>query len=366
MTAPGKMGRLMPKTYDDAVRFVERSSIEEGFRPVFEAEIAPKLSMLTSDKSSLRNRTLRDFKLLAAIAAVAAAVFMLVFDAAAGMLVIVATAVFAGYIVYRRQSRWEQQIINAVLPSFCTFLDLRYSPTRAADDYLAPFENSGVIGSSNRRTLTHHFIGEHRGTGFELVQADLTSRTGGKRSSSSQVFHGLLFRIQVPVNAPTRILITPNFGTIGRTIANLFPGRADAGMTAMDFGNPAFEEKFAVTAALRSPEDEANVRSFLGPTFQSALLAINEAEGRLTYARSAMTAAFMGDTFYLSLSRYGTRKLGPITYEQPRGFMRQQLFLRETIDLEKAIHEMFSDVATAYRIIDRLHENTAAEAQGSG
>lgn len=102
------------------------------------------------------------------------------------------------------------------------------------------------------------------------------------------------------------------------------------------------------------------------PAFKSALLALNEAEGILTFGRSAISAAFMADTFCLSLSRYGTSKLGPITYEQPRGFMRQKLFLREKVDLENAIHEMFNEVATAYRIIDQLHTNAAAETQGNG
>lgn len=41
--------------------------------------------------------------------------------------------------------------------------------------------------------------------------------------------------------------------------------------------------------------------------------------------------------------------------------MEQRLFLRKQVDMEKTIHEMFNDVATAYRIIDRLHENAAAE-----
>jgi hypothetical protein len=342
--------------------FVEHGSIESGFKQVFDTEIAPKLAMLTSDSSSLRSRTLRDFKALAVIAAIAFVAIMIMVDAAAGLVTCVGIAIFAGYLVYKRQSRWEQQVIDAVLPSVCAFLDLRYSPTLAPDEYVAPFQKLGVVGSSNRRTLTHHFIGSHRNTGFEFVQADLTRRTGGKKGNSSPVFHGLLFRIQVPVDVPTRILIIPNFGTLTRKLATLFPNEADSGMTAITFGNPAFDEKFAVTAALRGPQDEAGVRSFIGPGFQSAILAINEAEGRLSYDRGAMSAAFMGDTFYLSLSRYEKRKLGPITYEQPRGFMQQRLFLREQVDMEKAIHEMFNDVATAYRIIDRLHDNAHAEA----
>jgi hypothetical protein len=356
----------MLETRNDRVAaFSEQGSIERGFKRVFDAEIAPRLAVLTGDSSSLRSRTLRDFKLLAGLAAIIFIALTIVVDAAAGAFAVIAVAILAGYLVYRRQSRWEQQVIDAVLPSVCAFLDLRHSPTRAADDYLAPFERLGVVGSSNRRALTHHFTGTHRGTGFEFVQAELTRRSGGKRGSSSPVFHGLLFRIQVPVNVPTRILITPNFGTITRKIAMLFPSAADEGMKAITFDDPAFDEKFAVTAALRGPEDEAGVRSFLSPSFRSALLAINEAEGRLSYARGAMSAAFMGDTFYLSLSRFEARKLGPITYEQPRGFMRQQLFLREQVDLEKAIHEMFNDVATACRIIDRLHEDAATEAPGS-
>jgi hypothetical protein len=153
----------------------------------------------------------------------------------------------------------------------------------------------------------------------------------------------------------------PNFGTVTLKLANMFPSAADAGMSEISFGNPAFEEKLKVTAELRGPQDEAWLRHFLDPGFQSALLAVDEAEGRLSYGCSAISAAFMGDTFYLSLSRWEKRKLGPIVYEQPRGFMQQRLFLRERLDLEKAIHDMFNDVATAYRIIDQLHQNAADE-----
>lgn len=352
----------MPKKQDDAAAtFAERSSIESGFARVFDAEIAPKLAMLTGDGSSLRSRTFRDFKLLAVAAAIAFVALIILVDAGAGIVASIGIAIFGGYLVYKRQSRWEQQVVDAVLPSICAFLNLRYSPTRVADDYVVPFEKLGVVGTSNRRTLTHHFTGSHDGTGFEFVQADLTRRSGGKNRSSAQVFHGLLFRIQVPVHVPIRILIVPNFGTITLKLAKMFPSSADRGMMPISFDNPAFEEKLNVTAELRGPQDEAWVRSFLGPAFQSALLAIDEAEGRLSYGCSAISAAFMGDTFYLSLSRYAKRKLGPIVYEQPRGFMQQRLFLRERLDLEKAIHEMFNDVATAYRIIDQLQQNAADE-----
>jgi hypothetical protein len=352
----------MPKSHSNAAAtFAEGSAIEKGFQRVFDAEIAPKLAILTGDGSSLRGRTLRDLKLLAIVAAIAVVALTIMVDAGMSMVAFVLIAIFAGDLIYRRQTRWEQQVIDAVLPSICAFLDLRYSPTRAADDYVAPFEKLGVVGKSNRRTLTHHFTGSRSDTGFEFAHADLTRRSGGKNRTNSPIFHGLLFRIQVPVQVPIRILIVPNFGTITLKLAKMFPSAADVGMTAISFGNPSFEEKLKVTAELRGPQDEAWVRHFLDPGFQSALLAIDEAEGRLSYGCSAISAAFMGDTFYLSLSRWEKRKLGPIVYEQPRGFMQQRLLLRKRLDLEKAIHEIFNDVATAYRIIDQLHQNAADE-----
>lgn len=39
-------------------------------------------------------------------------------------------------------------------------------------------------------------------------------------------------------------------------------------MTAMTFDDAAFDDKFAVAAELRTPRDEANVRSFLDPRVQ--------------------------------------------------------------------------------------------------
>jgi hypothetical protein len=136
------------------------------------------------------------------VAAIAVVVLTIVVDAGAGMVGSIAAAIFGGYFIYRRQTRWDQHVIDAVLPSICGFLDLRYSPTRVADDYVGPFEKLGVVGKSDRRTLTHHFTGSHNDTRFEVVQADLTRRSGGKSRSNSPIFHGLLFRIQVPVQVP--------------------------------------------------------------------------------------------------------------------------------------------------------------------
>lgn len=115
---------------------------------------------------------IRQFKLLAAASIIAAALLASFVNAGAGILSIFVAAFFTLYFVGKRQKLWERQVVDAAISTFCSFLDLRYSAVRAADDYLAAYERSGR-GSSNRRKLTHYFTGSHRESKFAFLEAEL-------------------------------------------------------------------------------------------------------------------------------------------------------------------------------------------------
>jgi hypothetical protein len=318
--------------------FTEKSVLERGFEAVFQAEIAPRVDALQADHSGLRERTIRELKLLAAATAAATLiVFVLLLSGflQAGWLVLLPSlAVGLGaWVVWRRQQAWAESLIEAVMPSFCRFLgDLRYTRQGTDDAYVDPFEALGLVGAANGRRLEHFIEGRHRGTGFNLVHAQLSQRSGGKNKSTSSVFQGLLFRIEVPTRAPLPIVIMPRFARLPGPLA-LLQRRANDKLPEIAIDQPDFAEKFVVRAEVTGPTDEAAVRAFLTPGFLAALLAIDEAEAKRSYGLAGLSAGFAGDTFYLTLSRQHLSSIGPIKVERPKGFLETGWFLRRDLDL---------------------------------
>ena len=338
--------------------FTEESALERGFEAVFRAEIAPRVAALQADRSGLRERTIRELKLLAAAAAGASLLVFVLFLAGilqAGWLVLVASlAVGLGaWLVWRRQQEWAERLIEAVMPSFCRFLgDLRYARQGTDETYVDPFAALGLVGPANSRQLEHFIEGTHRGTAFNLVMAKLTRRSG--RKSRSSVFQGLLFRIAVPTPVPVPIVIMPRFAALPGPLA-LLQRRANDKLPEIAIDQPDFALKFVVRAELAGPTDETAVRRFLTPGFMAALLAIDAAEAKRSYGLAGLSAGFAGDTFYLALSRQHLSSIGPIKIERPKGFLETGWFLRRELDLAAAIHGMFNDIGIAHRVIDRLH-----------
>jgi hypothetical protein len=345
--------------------FTEETALERGFAALFQDEIAPKIEALQAGRSGLREGTLRQLKLLAGATAGLMLFFLVLslFGVLPGgwlVLLPIAATGFGVWLVWWRQQAFSESVIDAVMPSFCRFLgDLDYRRRGTAANHVDPFEALGLVGVSNTRQLEHFIAGLHRGTGFDLVHGHLSHKSGGKNRTTSTVFQGLLFRIEVPTAVPIAIVIMPRLSSLPGPLA-LLQRRANDKLPEIAVDQPAFAAKFVVRADLADPADAAAVRAFLTPAFMAALLAIDEAEAKRSHGLAGLSAGFAGDTFYLALSRQHLRSLGPIKYERPKGFLEAGWFLRRDLDLEGAIHGMFKDVGTAHRVIDHLHGLAAA------
>lgn len=369
--------------------FTEETVLERGFERVFQEEIAPRVEALQAGRSGLRERTIRLLQRLAvatALAMLLALVLVPLGVLQAGWLVLppILAIGLGVWLVWRRQQAWSESVIAAVMPSFCRFLgDLRYARRGTDGAFVDPFQALGLVGAANGRRLEHFIEGRHRDTGFSLVHARLSHASGGddrgsetvlegsgggfslrharhqgkrrgRRTTSSTVFQGLLFRIEVPTPVPLPIVIMPRLAKLPGPLA-LLQRRANDGLPEIAVGDPAFAERFVVRAELGDPAEAAAVRAFLTPGFMAALLAINEAEAQRAFGLAGLSAGFAGDTFYLALSRQHLSAIGPIKLERPKGFLETGWFLRRDLDLAAAIHGMFEDVGIAHRIIDHLH-----------
>ncbi len=345
--------------------FTEATALEQGFAQVFREEIAPRVAGLQADRSGLRARTLRELKLLAG--ATGAAMLLLVALVLLGRLpggwlvvVPVAAGGLGGWLVWRRQQAWSEAVLAAVMPSFCRFLgDLDYRREGIPVEHVDPFESLGLVGPSNVRVLEHRIAGRHRDTAFDLVQARLTRRSGGKNKTSSTVFQGLLCRIAVPAHVPIAIVVMPRLAKLPGALA-LLQRRGNDALPEVAVDHADFAAKFVVRADAATAADVAAVRAFLTPGFMAALLAIDAGEAQRAYGLAGLSAGFLGDTFYLALSRQHLSSLGPIKIERPKGFLEVGWFLRRDLDVEAAIHDMFRDVGIAHRMIDRLHGEPVA------
>jgi hypothetical protein len=340
--------------------FNEETSLEQGFERVFLHEIAPGVEALQADRTGLRERTIRDLKLLAAVTAGLMLVVLVLHSLGllpkGWLLVPPILAVGLGsWLIWRRQQAWAERLIEAVMPSFCRFLgDLDYRRRGTGADYVDPFEALGLVATANVRVLEHCIAGQYRDTRFDLVHAQLSRKSSGKNKTSSTVFQGLLFRIAVPARVPLAIVIMPRLAKLPGPLA-LLQRRANDDLPEIAVDQPAFAAKFVVRAELSGPADETAVRAFLTPGFMAALVAIDEAEAKRSYGLAGLSAGFAGQTFYLTLSRQHLSSIGPIKVERPKGFLETGWFLRRDLDLEAAIHGMFKDIGIAHRVIDHLH-----------
>jgi hypothetical protein len=318
------------------------------------SSLGPRLSQLQTEHAELREQTKTLLIWIASASVLLALVVRLALGSGWGgmaFLVLVAGGVLCGWQLMRRQKQWEQRVLGAAVPEICSALEeIEYQPTVAANEFLAPFEKLEVIGSSNHRQLNHHFRGRHQQTGFEIVEANLyrTSK-GGRRSSSSSttIFQGLLFRIQLPVTVEQRLLISP------RVSIGLFNKRAD--MVEVPFDDPAFDEKFVVHHELDCPDGAAQAHEVLTPEFRQALLEINEREGKKAYGMGGFTLGLMYDSLYLALSRFQkSGEVGKIQIEKPVPFLDVRFFMFADPQLQTRVARMVEDVGTVYRVIDRL------------
>ena len=325
----------------------------------FLASVGPQLRQLASRRQALRGATLRYGGALLAAGLLGAIVLLLVFRGRPELAHLAVPALAAGvvgaiWIGVRNQRRWGSEAHSTLLPAACEVLPggLDYTAEAPVDDILKPFEALNLVGHSNRRKVNHRLTGEYRDRQFEVAHANLRRKSGGgKNSTTTTVFQGLLLRIQTRQRVEAGITVGPKAGAI----MQLFSG------ASVPTGNDAFDEAFQVQLDPDTDESRREMGQVLDAPMQDALLAVADSEGRAADNRPTFQAGFKYDSLYIALSRTETAPLiGPLKTERPRPFLRPGLHLRAEVDLEQAAVDMLRDIHTIHRIIDRLPDGAAA------
>jgi hypothetical protein len=323
--------------------FTERTEIEKGFTAVYDDRIAPELDQLESERQALLNKAKQHAGIPMGIAAFLALIALWKADELTGKLVGAAVLLALGgvlaYLLWQRQARkWGGSVADTVMPVLCDFLGgLSYDRTARLRFPVDRLQGLGMIGNHNRANMEDRIEGTYRDTEFEMVEANLvyrdTDSDGDSRNKT--VFKGLLFRIGVPEQVPSDILIARDHGGVGNKLAGMFAGSTGRGMPQVEFDHEEFEKAFAVHA-----DDPDAARRLMPAPFLDNLLAIAKDES--DRGTGGMTAAFQGESFYLALWRNGDfLKMGSLT--TPVG------------EIEEDLHRVFDDLALVRRIIDRLH-----------
>jgi hypothetical protein len=328
------------------MEFEERAPIEEGFSAVFEAELAPDLDRIETDRQALLGKAKRHGGIPLGIGGVLAIWSLIGADDWEGRLVgaVVALA-FGGLVAWflwsRQSNRWGNRLADTVMPVICRFLgDLDYDKTARKRFPLDRVQGLGLIGTYNRASLEDRLEGTYRDTPFELVEAKLQHRSSGgggdNDSSTTTIFKGLLMRIGVPESVGTDIFIARELGGFGNKLGEMFAFGGGRSMPRVEFDHDAFEAAFAVYA-----DDPDEARRIMPAGFRETLLGIAESEGGEKGAR-AMRAGFQDESFYLALERGGP-------------FLEVGSLTTPMHDIEDDLHGVFEDLALIRRIIDRLH-----------
>jgi hypothetical protein len=328
--------------------FTERAAIEYGFAPIFRERLAPRLESLRRERAAQSGMTwfLIGMILAGHVGLLAFLYFMELADEGFVVVMLFTAGIGIFELVRRRSGTFGQRLIAIVMPEISRFLgEIRYDREGPGESFVAPFEALKLVGSSNGRTVEHHLSGAHRGTRFELVQAELLNRTRGRKGGSQIVFKGLLVRIQAPVPVSPGILIARDRGTLINTVMEWFSISRRRAAHRVLMRDAAFERRFAVYCA-----DPETARRFITPGFMSAIRVIDNEVGGRSFLRSlfpgsraALTAAFEGDTFYMAI-------------ERSKRLLDTRTLLRSDVSIEDEIHAIFADITLLHRIIDKLLE----------
>ena len=325
------------------MEFTERTELEKGFAALFHDRVRPALMSLESQRVE---RLAKSRRWMAMVFFGALAVAVLLFVAFSGdwrVFVGIVLVILGGIgaLVARsiQAAGWSGAVEQAVMPAVCEHIgDLTYSSKANHNFPVGEMRALGMLPSYSSSSLSDDLRGRYRETDFELVEARLSKKTQGSdgKSKSKTVFRGLLFHIAVPVEIPTRILITRDMGAIGNKLSAFFSGDKGRGMPKVDMPHEAFEAVFEVHA-----DDPDTARDYLPPAFLDSLLAIGEEEGGKRGTKS-MAAGFRDRSFYLALNRGGE-------------FLKMGSLSTPVADMEDDLHAIFADIEIVHRIIDRLH-----------
>ncbi len=329
-----------------AIRFSEREPHEQGFAEVFDRDIAPRLDDLEAERvDRFAKRKVRLRITLAACAIAAAAGIMIGLNIwhglhggdlwATGFFLAFPTFVAGGigwWWTEKLQHGHQEAFRDILIGPMCKFLGgLKYDREPGDQFDHERFTSLGVIPSGSFDRCEDLFVGRHRDTGFKMIDAKVVQRN---KNSSTTVFDGLLFEIDVPVDFEGRTLIGRDIGAVGNALKGFFKDKFGK-QERVKFQDPAFEERFAVYA---SDPDEAY--RLVSPTFCKTMLALADAHNDKT-----LGAGFVDGVFVLAVPVDGDLfEPGSVT--------------RSIYDCEDDIHTFLEEITIAHRVIDILHSET--------
>ncbi|QQA42958.1 DUF3137 domain-containing protein [Pelagovum pacificum] len=325
--------------------FTEKSPIEAGFAAVYNERIAPKLDALEAERLNHTATAGKWRNIGFGVALVVlAAVGLLSGNWVAAVIAALVVAAIGAMVSYSSQSgSWKEKIYGTVMPPVCDFLgDCSYDRKASAGFSTSRMRDLKMLPGYNQSAFSDRIEGTYRDTAFEMVEAHLMRTQGsGSDRKTTTLFRGLLFRIGMPMTAPTPIVVLRDRGGVGNRLASMFTGEKGRGMPKVDVDHPGFEEVFEVHA-----EDPAAARAFLPPLFLDNLLTIAREEGG-SKGEDGMRAGFDESDFYLALDR-----------REP--FLEFGGMGSTVYEIEPQLHEVFDDMALVRRIIDRLHGDAAS------
>ncbi len=315
--------------------------------------IRPSIQQLEAHRQVMRKSTLVRsgvFISLVLVAGIVAAV-------AAGHSAPLFMALFAALIltiiyISHRQTKWADHAGSVLIPDIAGShaKDTEYQ-ANADQALVKPFDALELFGKWNRATVKHLVRGVYRGRRFEWALANLRHESSGGRkrdSSVTQIFYGLLFRIQTRNRFEPGLSIRPNFGWFSKTF----------GKRAIPTGNEAFDAVFLVSVDDDSPLDTDQLNRLLTPEWQQALLDLHKDAGSLPYEQTRLRAGMKYDSFYLALTMEEEgRKLGRIRTSKTRTFPDVGRLIAKESTLDDNLEPVIRDIDTYRRIIDRLPDS---------
>ncbi len=314
--------------------------------------LRPKLDELAGERQQLRRTALQWLIIIGSIAAVlvVAGLVSLVTgsgEAAAmiGLLPVLGGSVLCLVLGVRYQARWRNRVGTVLVPEVGAALDdgVEYQ-AQAHGSVVDPFRALELVGPWRRGEIDHLLKGEYQGRGFEMVHASLRSGGGGKNKNQTQVFNGLLFRIQTSSNVDPGLSIGSNKSLLARTF----------GKRAVSTGNETFDKLFRVSVEDSSEMSTEQLNQVFTPDWQQAVLALNELLGTLKTGEPRLRAGLKYDAFYLAVTLDHPDVSGFLKSQRHRAFPRVGNLLASEYRVEDDLESVVADIGIIGRVIEKL------------
>ncbi|WP_136440123.1 DUF3137 domain-containing protein [Pacificoceanicola onchidii] len=330
------------------MEFQETQPIEQGFAPIFKEQIAPHLGALEGQRTELKAKGAQQFKIALGIGVVLAIAIIAYTGASAGGIFgglgALLVAVIGGAVAKGGQSgKYTGALSDLIMPPVCDFLgDTHYDkrPGEVFDTHA--LSTIGLVDLHDHSNFEDRIAGQYRGLSFELVETHLSQdvKESDDRTTSKQIFDGLLIRIGLPIHATTDILATRAVGNVGGAVLGFLAGETGRGMPSVDTGYARFEAHYD----LHAKEPDAAMTLMKEPLLDAL---IDVGDGEADKGSEGFRAAFEGKGLWLALARDGK-------------FMEIGGIDTGTDQINDTLHRIFSDMALIRRVIDRLLDDPPA------